>query len=77
MRFTGVLEKLYNEEAVAGHSLNRLDEIGSQVQPVAGFLVLASPYEGLELRVLLARREASFKAIKVCASGKTKIVRHT
>lgn len=59
VRFTGVLEKLDNEEAISGHPLNRLDEVSSQVQPVAGFLVLARSYEGLERRVLLARREAS------------------
>lgn len=62
-----MLKKLYKEEAVSGHPLNRLDEKSSQVQPVAGFLVLACSYEGLELAEVFARREASFTCKKsVC-----------
>lgn len=61
MRFAGMLEKLNQEEAVSGHPLDRLDEVGSQVQPVAGFLMLACSYEGLELRALFARREAEVR----------------
>jgi len=60
VRFAGVLEELNEKEAVSRHPLHRLDEEGSQVQPVAGLLVLASSYEGLELRELLTRREAAF-----------------
>lgn len=74
MRFAGVLEELNNQEAVSGHPLNRLDEVGSQVQPVAGFLVLACSHEGLELRMLFARREAEVRphASNVFENGNVK-----
>lgn len=69
-----MLEKLYDEEAVSWYPLNWLDEIGSQVQPVAGFLVLACSYEGLELRALFARREASLTREKRLCKRRHEVV---
>lgn len=60
VRLSGVLEHLHEKEPVPWDSLDRLDEVGPKVEPVACFLVLARPNECFELGALFASREALF-----------------
>lgn len=54
MGIARMLQELGEKQSISRHSLNRLNKVRPQVEPVAGLLQLARPHEELELWAGLA-----------------------